>query len=704
MGVPVSVVLAMIVRNEAAVIGRCLESIRPLIDGWVIVDTGSIDGTPDVIRTALADLPGRLEHRPWVDFGHNRSELMALARGHGTHLLLLDADMTVRVEGPHPDPAADAGLLRHEGDPEYWIPRLVRSDLPWRFEGATHEYLTADRPTSTERIDAWVIEHHADGGSRSDKFTRDRALLEAELARRPDDPRTVFYLAQTLRDLGETKGAIDMYGRRVALGGWAEEVVYSRYQQGELLAPTDWDAAAEALLHAWRLRPSRVESLLLLARGHRERGHHHHARFFAELGLAQPDPGDDLLFVHPEARRWGLRFELAVAAYHCGDPAAALEANDRLLADGVPAHVEPWVRHNRAWCRRALGTADDEDRSRLPLVPGDPLPLLADLAASARRVDLEVPLAPGWSAFNPSIAAAPDGPELLVSVRSSNYRFRADGSYEIADGMFGEVIRTLNRLVRVGGDLSVNEVGAPLPMQPAGAPLFGGRVEGVEDQRLVAFDGRWYGLGTVRDRDPAERCEMALVDLGPVDAPPADPGAGLRVLAGPELGRHEKNWMPFVDGDRLLALYLCAPTVVVDLSAIRDLPPGGAERLVAPVVARTAGPPGLGALRGGSQGVPVPGGWLFAVHEVVSGGALGRVYAHRFVRLVRRGAGYEVDAVSVPFLLEGPDVEFCAGLAPHPDGERIVLSYGHRDAAARLLVAELAEVCGLLHPVRPDRP
>src|SRR4051794_3114791 len=63
-----TVCLSMIVKNEAHVIRRCLDSVRSLIDYWIIVDTGSTDGTQDVIRAAMADRPGRLVERPWVDF------------------------------------------------------------------------------------------------------------------------------------------------------------------------------------------------------------------------------------------------------------------------------------------------------------------------------------------------------------------------------------------------------------------------------------------------------------------------------------------------------------------------------------------------------------------------------------------------------------------------------------------------------------
>src|SRR5919108_4103124 len=64
-----TIALCMIVRDEAAVIERCLASVRPHIDAWVICDTGSVDDTPDRVRSALAGIPRRLHHRPLIDFG-----------------------------------------------------------------------------------------------------------------------------------------------------------------------------------------------------------------------------------------------------------------------------------------------------------------------------------------------------------------------------------------------------------------------------------------------------------------------------------------------------------------------------------------------------------------------------------------------------------------------------------------------------------
>src|SRR5215475_3170087 len=84
--------LNMIVKNERHVIQRALASVKPFIDYWVIVDTGSFDETKELIRDSLKDIPGELHERPWKNFGHNRSEALSLARGKADYILFLDAD------------------------------------------------------------------------------------------------------------------------------------------------------------------------------------------------------------------------------------------------------------------------------------------------------------------------------------------------------------------------------------------------------------------------------------------------------------------------------------------------------------------------------------------------------------------------------------------------------------------------------------
>ena len=89
-----TICLNMIVRDEAHIVHEVIEAVAPFIDSWVIVDTGSTDGTQDLIRRLMAErsIPGTLYERPWRDFGHNRSEALALAQGHADYIWVMDAD------------------------------------------------------------------------------------------------------------------------------------------------------------------------------------------------------------------------------------------------------------------------------------------------------------------------------------------------------------------------------------------------------------------------------------------------------------------------------------------------------------------------------------------------------------------------------------------------------------------------------------
>ena len=94
-----TVCLVMIVKAEAAVIRRCLASVKPHLDYWVICDTGSTDGTQGIVREFLRDVPGELFEDAWVDFGHNRTLSLTRAKGKADYLLMMNADEVLNV-GP----------------------------------------------------------------------------------------------------------------------------------------------------------------------------------------------------------------------------------------------------------------------------------------------------------------------------------------------------------------------------------------------------------------------------------------------------------------------------------------------------------------------------------------------------------------------------------------------------------------------------
>jgi hypothetical protein len=356
---PQTICLCMIVRNESRVIERCLGSVRHLIDTWVISDTGSTDGTQDLIRTALAGVPGELHDDPWVDFGHNRTRNIRHARGKADFLLTVDADHVLRQDAPLPRLTATSYMLRYDTPgTQHRFKHLMRGDRTWYYEGVTHEYPCTDEPDVQENLDALVVEDHADGGCRTDKFERDARLLRGELERDPANTRTVFYLANTERDLGHAEEAIALYERRAAMGGWPEEVYCSLLEAGLLKAERtgDWPGAMDAFSRAWEARPQRLEACYELASRLRVQGRHHTAHALLGAALDRPEP-DDLLFTRNWVYRWGLLFEYSITAYWVGDHAGSVQACDRLLAlPDLPEAIRRQTGINREFSVQRLAT------------------------------------------------------------------------------------------------------------------------------------------------------------------------------------------------------------------------------------------------------------------------------------------------------------------------------------------------------------
>jgi tetratricopeptide (TPR) repeat protein len=377
---PVTICLNMIVKNEAPVIRRCLDSVRPFIDRWVVVDTGSTDGTQDIIRRHLADIPGELHERPWRDFAHNRTEALELARGHADYLLFIDADETLRASAGFVWPAldADAYFLHAEyGSTIYSRCALVSTRLAWRWVGVLHEYLTSTPEAQRGHLE-WpriVVSHDGARARDPDTYRKDAEVLENALREEPDNARYAFYLAQTWRDAGEPLKARAAYRRRAAMPGWDEEIWMALYEVGRmgeaLRAPIG--EIQGAYLAAYQFRPRRSEPLYQLARFHRERGEFALAYLFARQAAGIPRP-PDLLFVDAPVYLWRSLDELSVAASYVDALDEGKAVTERLLAEG---HVPP---HERARVEANLGFFDGALAKRHASTPALASPPAARIA------------------------------------------------------------------------------------------------------------------------------------------------------------------------------------------------------------------------------------------------------------------------------------------------------------------------------------
>lgn len=343
-----TICLNMIVKNESAVIGRCLASVKSVIDHWVIVDTGSSDGTQSIIRKCLQGVPGELYERPWVDFAFNRNEVLALAKGKGDYFLLLDADESLdfATDFIMPELMADVYYVCVQAtDVIIYRELLIKSCLEWKWVGILHEGLIS-RQARTGEILPGVINHAIQDGNRSQnpkKFLRDAEILEQALAKNPHDSRNVMYLAISYAQSGLYKKAIENYEKRLLLGGESEEIFHSMLSIGELqeLMKMPPDDFISSYSRAYEYRPSRIEPLFCLARYFIEMNQPLLGYLLSRYALTVPFPSDRM-FVRFSYYDFEALAQFAESAFTIGREDESDSAYGRLIAQ-----LEKLLKHRR---------------------------------------------------------------------------------------------------------------------------------------------------------------------------------------------------------------------------------------------------------------------------------------------------------------------------------------------------------------------
>lgn len=325
--------LCMIVKDEAHVIERCLSSVLPVIDYWVIVDTGSKDGTQQKIKDFFErnGIPGELHERPWVDFGTNRSEALELAQkcGHD-YSLMIDAD-EILVFDPGFDPnkfkdglTADLyNVFAFYGQTKYHRPQLTSNKKKFYYRGVLHEYVDCHDPIGTRDFARGFMNTPIQDGNRSksaDKYAKDAEVFEKSLAsgkvEEKDFNRYYFYLAQSYRDSQQWEKSLDAYLKRAELGGWNEEVFYSYYQAGRIMEilQKPFDEIIRVYFQGYQIAPWRAESLWAAARLCRTYCRWDQAYRFSKQALKIRYP-EGALFVGQPIYDWAILDEFAISAY-----------------------------------------------------------------------------------------------------------------------------------------------------------------------------------------------------------------------------------------------------------------------------------------------------------------------------------------------------------------------------------------------------
>ena len=144
--------LCMIVKDEQAVLGRCLDSVQGIVDEIIVVDTGSSDCTKEI-----AAAYGKVQDFEWCD-DFSAARNFSFAQASMDYILWLDADDVIEPEDREKflqlkselDGTADMVMLPYHTafDAQgkavftYYRERLLRRAAGFRWQGAVHECIT----------------------------------------------------------------------------------------------------------------------------------------------------------------------------------------------------------------------------------------------------------------------------------------------------------------------------------------------------------------------------------------------------------------------------------------------------------------------------------------------------------------------------------------------------------------------------------
>jgi glycosyltransferase involved in cell wall biosynthesis len=211
--------LALIVRNEARCLARCLRNIQPIVSETVVVDTGSTDDTVRIAREHGAIV----HHFTWIDdFAAARN--FAIQRTAGDWILMLDADeyagepLAAEIGRFICGPKAIGRLrivsaFRRQGrvlHSQSFVSRLFPRGAC--YAGRIHEQLVSPLPRRNLRSELWH-----DGYLETSKSDRNVRLLRRELEEMPESAYLLFQLGVEYSSLNQTADALRCFRRACEL-------------------------------------------------------------------------------------------------------------------------------------------------------------------------------------------------------------------------------------------------------------------------------------------------------------------------------------------------------------------------------------------------------------------------------------------------------------------------------------------------------
>ena len=234
----------LMVKNEEDVVLKTLKSVVSHVEKLFVYDTGSTDNTIEICRKFAPHI--EVKEGVWVNFSVSRNEALEWAESQvppNSWILMLDAADELRM----PEKKINLGEVKDDingffirqvwKNPGKWHLesnelKLIRSGCGWKWKHPVHEMLVKKEKKKCNLLSNIIIyqDRSTELKKSAARHPWDLAILKAEHLEHPECPRTMFYLAQTLSNLGRKKEALEMYMKRCRSTASEREDSWEKYR------------------------------------------------------------------------------------------------------------------------------------------------------------------------------------------------------------------------------------------------------------------------------------------------------------------------------------------------------------------------------------------------------------------------------------------------------------------------------------------
>ena len=366
---------ALMVKNGGESLRQVLRHNLPYMDEYTILDTGSTDGTLEILKEELEDKKrGKIICEDFINFRDSRNRCLELCGKRCKYIMMLDDTYMVEgnlrefLEKVRGDQFGDSfSMYISSDDVEYGSNRIIKSyrdDLRYKYK--LHEVITPKNNVNViiPKKFAYILDYRSDymESRTMNRKEYDIKILNEMAEEEGDvDSRVYYYLGQTYNLLARYEEAYENFLKRVnhVDVGFIQEKIDACFEAARILNfqlkhNKDWEEVEKLYKRAYEMDKSRPDSLYFIGIHYYLEKEYDKAYFFFKEGFKIGYPVHCQYSLKPTLSYYYLPKFLSEVCYYVKDYALGYEVCEYFLEMNNQRGEEAW------WGSKNIGDVEQK--------------------------------------------------------------------------------------------------------------------------------------------------------------------------------------------------------------------------------------------------------------------------------------------------------------------------------------------------------